>query len=201
MELSFVLITADLGDCEYVEPSHRSCGIRIVRRAGEPAYGVAAMVDVEGVAATTEGGERYIASADLTFKGYNISPIVPKTIACRNTGGGDLAPDPLFGAGQKGVKNGAGLNNIGLLVRICGLVTRVDAAQQYFTVRDGSIAWNGQAIRDSSGFGGVRVLAAGLSLPSAGQYVAVTGALSCEKPGADLYPLLRPRTQADITVH
>ena len=207
VELSFVLITADLGDCEYVEPSHRSCGIRIVRKVVEPPSGVVEMVDtramfdVKGVAATTEGGERYIASANLTLTGFYSGAVVPKTISGRNSGGGDLAPDPLFGAGQKGVKNGFGLNNIGLLVRICGLVTRVDPARQSFTVWDGSNAWNGQAIKDRYSFIGVRVLATGLSLPSVGDYVAVTGALSCEKPIADVYPLLRPRAQADITVH
>ncbi|NLD82517.1 MAG: hypothetical protein GX642_15300, partial [Smithella sp.] len=79
--------------------------------------------------------------------------------------------------------------------------TRVDLARQSFTVWDGSNAWNGQPIRDRYSFTGVRVLATGLSLPSVGEYLAVTGALSCEKPIADVYPLLRPRAQADITVH
>ncbi len=65
-----------------------------------------------------------------------------------------------------------------------------------FVISDGS------SIADPSMYAGLRVSAAGLTMPSLDQYVRVTGVSSCFKikSGDDLYRLIRVRDQADIVV-
>jgi hypothetical protein len=54
-------------------------------------------------------------------------PISPVSLTNKNLGGGDFFYDPGTGAGQIGVEDGVGVNNIGLLVKTCGTVTAVGA--------------------------------------------------------------------------
>ena len=103
----------------------------------------------------------------------------------RSVGGGDFL-DSITGFGQRGITGGFGLNNIGLLVTTWGEVSSVGADS--FIIDDGS----GVDVRC--------VVPAGVTLPGVDNYVAVTGASSCEKVGDDLYRLLRVREQDDIVV-
>jgi hypothetical protein len=55
---------------------------------------------------------------------------------CGALGGGNWYFDPIVGIGQQGVEGGFGLNNIGLLVRVCGSFRYVNAHE--FDISDGS---------------------------------------------------------------
>ncbi len=103
-----------------------------------------------------------------------------------------------------GVAGGAGLNNIGLLIRTWGTVTYVDAAQKFFYIDDGS------HLNDMSGIHGavgLRVSYAGLAPgvtftpPLVGELAAITGISSTTAitvgQGTRIIPTLKPRRDAD----
>ena len=85
----------------------------------------------------------------------------------------------------------AGLNNIGMLVRVCGKVLTDRTTADSFTIDDGS------------GVGVKCVVPSGVTIDPSWSYVSVTGACSCEKVHVDdrdeLHALVRVRTQGDIT--
>jgi hypothetical protein len=121
----------------------------------------------------------------------------PLGVTSRTIGGGALNEY------TPGVANGVGLNNIGLLVRMWGMVTFKDDDDKYFYIDDG------QGREDGSGQKGVRVsyndLADNESFtpPSqVGNYVAVTGISSTWVNTSDqVQPLLRPRRGADMQTY
>jgi len=182
----------------YVERTDRSSGIRVDT---SQTFDEGKLVNVQGAIQTDPAsGERYVST----------SAPWPKST------GGSAMPRSLFmpgrelGGGTAGLQDGVWskalakqdddgyeptwaqserLNNIGLLVTICGTVTY--SATDYFYADDGS------ALDDGSGHKGVKVLAAGLTLPASG-LVKVTGISSCEKNGDRLVRVLKVRKQADI---
>lgn len=105
-----------------------------------------------------------------------------------------------------GVEGGAGLNNIGLLIKTWGKVTFVDATNKVFYIDDGT------GRNDGSGHLGIRCsydnLAAGNSItpPNLNDRVSVIGVISTVliddivTPQVDnkIQPNLRPRRQSDI---
>ena len=102
----------------------------------------------------------------------------------RNLGGGP------FGF-QAGIGDGAGLNNIGLLVRTWGRIVERDASSPATWFR----------IDDGSGVNVKCVVSGGVSIDPNWIYVGVTGISSCEKPGDDLLRLIRVRDAADIRAY
>ena len=132
------VVTAPFTGYFYVESDDRLSGMRVDKAAHGRSVGE--RVDVVGSMATTADGERYIAATTLTLNGSGtIAEMVVNQAAL---GGGDKDYDPGTGAGQMGVTGGAGLNNIGLLVRICGrcaLNVRGDYyGKNYIFIDDGS---------------------------------------------------------------
>lgn len=97
--------------------------------------------------------------------------------------------NPILGGGRlnpntPGVTGGVGVNNIGLLVRIFGRFSYIDA--QTFSIDDGS---------------GVNVkcaVPAGVTLDPSWSFAQVTGISSCEPVGPDLHRLILVRGQEDI---
>jgi hypothetical protein len=113
----------------------------------------------------------------------------PLGLSNRSLGGGDLgysAGPPKLG--QQGVKFGAGLNNIGLLVTVWGRVTEIEDAQPstWFKIDDGS----GTPVKC--------IAPQGVTIDPAWQYVVVTGISSCERIGSGLHRVLRARKPGDI---
>jgi len=91
----------------------------------------------------------------------------------------------------------AGLNNIGLLVRLAGKVSWV--GPDSFYLDDGSAYDDTEKPWKSPGVPGVKVLLpSGVSAPPVGSCVSVTGISSCYESGGDLYRLLRVRDDKDI---
>ncbi|MCE5313552.1 MAG: hypothetical protein ABFD49_02110 [Armatimonadota bacterium] len=120
--------------------------------------------------------------------------IQPLAMNNRAIGGGALNSYTL------GVEDGAGLNNIGLLIKVWGEVTAVDTTNSLFYINDGS------NLSDGSGYTGVRVsygsLASGNTItpPSVGDHVTVVCISSTVAINSVIRPNLRPRQQSDIDI-
>jgi len=165
--LSSIAVTAVFDGYFYVENSARTMGIRVVKANHGRTIGQTVMIS--GSMKTNSDGERYIDAAIAAPDGTGT--VAPLWMTNKSLGGTDWNPSGTPGTGQKGVTGGAGLNNIGLLVRITGTVTFTGA--NYFYLNDGS------GLKDKSGNVGVKVAAVGLALPAIGQVVQVTGVSSC----------------------
>ena len=181
------VVTAVFGGFFYAQQPLRTAGIQI--RPPGPGTGVGDLASAAGTLGT-DGGERFIAAAEVTEEGTDVA--APVGMHNRRLGGCDFYYEPLTGAGQRGVHGAYELNNIGLLVQAWGRVTFSGAG--VFYLDDGSM------LQDGSGHPGVRIVAPGLLLPEAGALVRATGVMSCYENGGALQRLVRPRTQADIEV-
>lgn len=174
----------------YVEESDRSSGIRVVVPPTTiPDLARGKVVNVIGTMGTNGAGERQLVEPMVIVISTDTPP---DPVAMRNNhlGGCDLGTPPL---GQYGVKDGTGLNNIGLLVQTWGRVTYVDTVADYFYLDDGS------KISDGSGHAGVRVAGTSLAvLPELDHYVTVIAVSSMFKPGMDRHRLLLPRADDDV---
>ncbi len=133
VSFSNFVVTAVFPAFCYVENEERTAGMRIVSPyGGYPEVGT--KVDGFGIIRTGGNGERYLEIIEGREAGTG--EIAPLGMTCRNLGGGSFGHDPSTGAGQRGVDSGAGLNNIGLLVRAIGACTYIDA--HTFSLDDGS---------------------------------------------------------------
>lgn len=170
-------VTAAFDGFFYVEQDNRASGMRVVK----PNHGmsVGQRVVVWGGVQTDGDGERSIQA--LTISPVGSGTIAPVAMTNKALGGADRP-------GQGGVIGGSGLNTIGLLVTTTGAVT--SAGSGFFYIDDGS------GVNDESGQG-VRVSATGLTLPTVGQHLIVTGICSCVKTSA-INRLILVRSQADI---
>lgn len=189
VHLAPAIVTAAWNGVFYV--SDQSSGIRVEqashgRDPGDP-------VSVVGSLGTTADGERFIQASNADDAQYTGS-VEPVGMNCRVVGGGDknylpgaLWPNTL--SGQKGVLDGVGLNNIGLLVRAWGRITEKDSATPPTWLR----------IDDGSGASVKCLIPSTVEIDPGWLFVGVTGISSCEKVGDDLLRLLRVREQSDIT--
>lgn len=182
------VVTAIFGDSFYIENPDRSSGIRVKAATGLVALGQ--KVRVQGAMRTDLDFERYIqadaAGASVTGFGW----VRPLAMGNRWLSGSDFFYDPAFGAGQRGVADAIGPNNVGLLVRTFGLVTAVEA--DGFYIDDGS-----HRLSPSAGQG-VKVLSTSLNKPAVGRVVAVTGISALYSYRGVTYSAVRTRTQSDI---
>jgi len=167
-------------DFFYIEEDSRASGLRVESPAHRVPMGEGA--DVEGTIRTNADGERYVeASLVVDNEPGNAAPVAMLT---RSLGGGGWFWVPGGTSGQRGVKNGFGLNNIGLLVAVLGKVTY--SCTDYFYVDDGSM------LDDGSGHKGVRVLSPDGSNPDGGGFVGVGGISSCLMLNGDIRPVILP---------
>jgi len=105
--------------------------------------------------------------------------VAPVFMTCKSVGGADWNYDSITGAGQKGLSGAAGINNVGLLVRVFGRVT------QGLPGDPGPIV-----IDDGSGVMLQVALPSGATSPGAGAHVVATGVISCAQQGVQLDRLL-----------
>ena len=179
--LSGWVVTAVFADMFYAESPDRLAGMQVISNTPVSEGDV---VTVRG-AMSTQQGERIMSASSVAVDG---SAAVPDPFALSNSTLGGSA----FGDHCPGIAGASGLNNVGLLVRTCGSVTQVGA--DHFYIDDGS------QLDDGSGYPGVKVLASGLTLPTAGDFVQITGISSCYQSADTLHRLLRIRKQLDIQV-
>ncbi len=180
--------TDEFGDYIYIERSDQSGGVRVQPLSGS--FSAGSKVHVLGKLGTNSDGERFIRDATITLCGTE--DVGPVMLSNKDLGGQDMHYNPITGAGQRGVEDGVGLNNIGLLVTTFGKVSIVGS--DWFYIDDGYHA------HDFSIFNGIRVRCGTLTKPSSGDYVFVTGISSIMKVNDRLFRSIRPRTQEDIQI-
>ncbi len=145
----------------YIESTDRTAGIRVI---GETQYPVGRLLKVTGTL-TKIGNERAIQLEALSSDGID-NPVSPIFMVIRSVGGSALA-------------GSAGLNNVGLLVKVVGEVVSSEGIS--FIIKDG--------------YGNLTCrIAEGITGPTPGSFVAVTGIISLE----DESPVILVRSQQDI---
>lgn len=176
-------IETDFSGFFYVEDENRTGGLRVAIPAGAVSGLLRGrtIVNAIGTTGTAANGERQISAALVVIVSDLTDALRPVAVNNSGLGGADLGAPPL---GQIGVTNGAGANNVGLLVMTFGTVQEVGTG--YMVISDGSLD-------------PVRVSTVGLSnLPQVGDFVAVTGISSLYPSGGDTLRLILPRLRSDI---
>lgn len=172
----------------YVQDADRASGIRVEGTGAAPIAGAA--ITVTGVLGSI-GPERKVIASGFEVNGNPGEPD-PLGLNIGTLGGGSGTYDPGPPAtGQMGVTDGAGINNVGLLVRLCGKVTRSEDGEAFFYLDDGSGTSDATAT-------GVRCIAEGLDKPDVGSQVIVTGASGVMEVGSKVVRCLRVQRQPDI---
>jgi hypothetical protein len=171
------IVSADFhvlgGDIFYLESDDESFGIRVDKPGHALSNGMRA--NVTGVLKVNSDRERYI---DADWAAQNGTGTVdPVGMNNRTLGGG---PDGV----QEGVKDGTGLNNIGLLVTTFGRFTYL--ASHLFTLDDGS----GVSVK-------CFVETSQPTDPGWG-YVAVRGVSSCKMISGELQRFIRVQSWDDV---
>lgn len=131
--------------------------------------------------------------------------IKPVAMSTDCIGGSDVPGTPVY---TRGVQNGKGVNNIGLLIKTWGKVTYCDPNGKYFYIDDGAGRMDGTK-NGTQDVKGVRVsideLATGnvIGMPSVGVVVTIAGVISTWQDTSEkVWPNVRPRYQQDvITAH
>ncbi|MCX8053227.1 MAG: hypothetical protein N3B12_05415, partial [Armatimonadetes bacterium] len=153
--------------CIYIEEPDRTGGVRVVTNED---VGVGDVVDVYGTVDTLtisgQPAERQIRGT-VNLVPVPRAPVKPVGMTCKAVGGG---PTPY----SRGVVGGAGLNNIGLLVKIVGRVT--DKISNYLWVDDGS------GIQDTSDRIGVMVKCLFTPTVSKNDFVSCVGVVQGSVP-------------------
>jgi len=190
----------EMGSLLYMQEADRSSGIQLRFSGGLPNVERGGILDVSGQL-TTIDGERAIDNA--LVERMEVGPVPePLGMTSRALGGGDFGAPP---SGQRGVAGGTGLNNIGLLVRAVGQVTKHEpvgpmGTPAWFVIVDGASFLKPPTYEAT--FIEVRVLCpAGAAPPAVGSYAAVAGISSCYEEDGELYPMIRPRSPEDIIVY
>lgn len=172
-----------LYDRFYIEQIDRGCGICLPFGNPPGGYAEGDLVTVTGMLQTLNG-ERSIVNSSLSKAGHR-TPLAPIGISTRAVGGARKAL-------KQGVTNGAGANNISLLVTVWGRVTAV--GWTYFYLDDGARRLDG------SGLMGLKIVTDKLARPAVGSLVRATGISSVEQPPRSdvTIPVIRARRQSDI---
>ncbi|MEI6915912.1 MAG: hypothetical protein WCL39_12320, partial [Armatimonadota bacterium] len=177
----------------YIQEPDRSSGIRVTTavassyQPGDIVSISAATIDtriVSGVPA-----ERMIKNCTLTKTGVTMAP-VPLTFKGINIGGEDIQPY------VPGVYGAIGLNNVGQLVKLIGLVR--DKISTYLYVDDGS-----GVVDISGGLGMLVQTPTNPPAPQIGQYISVIGVVegSVELFSLQSRRFIRARSNADIVIY
>ncbi|MEN6372381.1 MAG: right-handed parallel beta-helix repeat-containing protein [Armatimonadota bacterium] len=182
-----MVVSSVYSDFYYVQDINRTYGIRVNQLKGTLPQ-VNQIISVNGVLGTTTDGERCLLSYETPSVTGQETP-KPLMITCKYIGGGDYSYDSAAKTGQKGVKGSFGLNNIGLLVTVCGTVADIDTTNKKLYINDGSAT--------------VAVYYGSITLPSdvvKGAMVKATGACSCYRlDNENLSPLILLKDSNNIT--
>lgn len=172
--------TSEIGGACYIEEPDRSVGIRVATGA---AVNRGDTVIVTGKMSTNDQGERQIIADFVSATQPALTTPKPLFISNNNLGG------KAYNSLTQGAWQGSGLYNIGLLVTCFGSITA--QGTDYFYIDDGS------NLQDGSGNTGIRIDAAGLTLPTH-TYAIVTGISTLRMVNGKAVRTIKPRSQADI---
>ncbi len=180
--LTSVPVTAVFDDAFYVQSDAGACGIRVERAGHGVLQGM--LVDLSGKIYTNPDLERYIAatSVDDTGSSCVVSPVA---MGCSAVVGGHLDYEAATGRGQAGIANAAGLNTVGLLVKLSGTVGFVDAGS--FVIDDG-----GTPVKC--------LMPPGIVADPRWSFASVSGISACGWTGGQMERVLRVRSTDDISV-
>jgi hypothetical protein len=176
------------GNKLWVESTGRSCGIGVL--ADNPTVSRERMITKIAGQVVTEGLERTIVAQSIV-PATDTFQVKPLGMLGRSVVGGDLDYDPVAGTGQQGGPGACGLNNVGMLVRVCGRCTGSEVGpdeQTYYIVDDGS-SLNGWPS------GGVRVLVT--DSVNTYQFVLATGICGIEDWDGKIVAVVRCRDAED----
>ncbi len=180
------VVTAVFPGYLYIEEPDLSAGVKVLTGAD---FSVGDTVHVAGRLDTT-GDEVAIAAGSVTPAGASAG-IQPVSLASRQLGGSALGH-------QQGLHGGAGLNNVGMLVRIWGAITRI--GPDYIYVDDTTGVVDGTFTGVSPNIG-VRVVCDPAGFAE-GEYVVVTGISNCFRTDAgELHRRILVRDSSDIVSH
>lgn len=156
----------------YIEEDNRSAGIRVEY----PSHGllIGDRADIVGTMSTNPDGERFVSASSVVKNGSGV--IYPLLMVGSSVGGRDWYFDAISGAGQMGFLHTAGLNNVGLLVKVVGRVIGRDTNAWTICIDDGS----GSAAESCL----TVLIGPIMALPDEGSMVAVTGVSSTATMGA-----------------
>ncbi len=178
--LAGVCVTASFDGFFYVRSPGSFSGLRVHAAGHTVAAGD--VVNLSGVMGTTPEGERVLLAQPPVAGGASV--VRPVFIRTRDAGGSDWLFDPVTGAGQRGVPDASGLNNVGLLVTVAGRVG--PSGDGWFTVDDGS--------------GGLRISAGDVPPLPQGAPVRVTGVVSLGREDGNGFAMLLPRSASDVSL-
>jgi hypothetical protein len=170
-------------DSFYISSDDRANGIRVIMPGHVKTPGE--KLDFTGTVETTPSGERYILATALDTDDSGTP--APLQMLARNLGGSGFG-NPESGQGQAGVPGAAGLNTIGLHIRLTGKVESVDPITGNFLLNDASAC----PILVKPGFELEGILD--------GDIVSVTGAVSLETIADTIAPVLLPGRSSDIVL-
>ena len=174
-------VSGSIGDYRWIESSDRSAAFRLeTSLAADEGQNITLVGQIGTPVYTRQIVPEYI---ETESAGNTIRPVGMKNISVGGSARNSYT---------RGVDGGVGLNNVALLITTWGVVTSVGT--NYFYVDDGS------GLLDTTGNRGVRVNTEGLTNPSTGQYVVVTGLVNATRYGTRSIRLLIPRRQDDIQV-
>ena len=158
--LSNKIVTAGFPNSFYMEEANRTSGILVLSAGPYPG----ALVTVGGLMGINDVGERAILNPVVTIEASPDETRLPGSLLLRGSALGGSA----FNSFTSGAAAGIGLNNVGLLVKVCGVVLAINGSD--FTISDGSST------------GPIKVLTAGIDLPdfAAGDFISVVGISSLE---------------------
>lgn len=184
VELAGLVVSAVFPSGFYAQTPGRTGGVFVQGGSGVVAGD---RVTVRGWLAT-QGSERVVVLNEPVEKTASGPAPRPLTLRCSAVGGARM------GKYTPGTKNGAGISNTGLLVRVAG-VLRSESGKLY--VDDGS-----PAVNDAASVGGVKVSTQLLGLPAvfppSGSFVVLTGVSGTEETSSGVIPVIRVRGQSDI---
>lgn len=178
--------TVEMGGSEfYIQEENGTSGIRVISSTVVEEGDVVTVVgDL-----TTPSGERSIQAVSVDILENQTKQAKPFGMPNRSIGGSDVNEY------TKGVTGGAGLRNIGVLIRTWGKVKYVGGEQEsFFYIDDGS------RMQDNSGHDGIRVECRNLPKPVIGQYLCVTGVCGCKYIDTHIIPIIKLRKQTDMSV-
>ena len=167
----------------YIEETDRSSGIRV---ATSKTISEGNAVDVAGTLGTADG-ERQITAMSVTVVSESATVPDPLGMPVRSLGGGSE------GEHTPGVWLGAGLNNVGLLVKVFGNV--VSSGSGYFWLDDGSTAGD----PEQTPLRAKVICPSGVTPPNQGSFVVVTGISSCDLEAGKYVRAVRARKNGDIS--
>lgn len=157
----------------YMQDAGGNAGIRVETNGTAPAVGDKVLV--KGVLGTNPNGERVLRDAIITPNGAGTTVI--RTMANKSVGGAGYIDANL------------GLGTQGLLVRVCGKITKYDVVNGYMIIDDGS---NMNPL-EQDGTLGLKVVHSGYFPGSLDEYLSVTGVVTSEQINGQNIRVIRGR--------